>query len=138
MCVNHGCITKWCLPALLSIHSADQWDNVSFFAFIPATCTQEGAISVIDDVVLACVNGSSKSLCYADESDILSSLAEAACSRNGLQLDSKSKFETKTYTQSIMARSMRFVGACMDVCMCDHGFVERRAWNVEDDACTFD
>ena len=70
--------------------SVGQWNNVSFLAFIPATCTQEGAISVIDDVVLACVNGSSKSLCYADENDILSSLAEAACSRDGLQLDSKS------------------------------------------------
>ena len=137
MCVNHAYITKWCLPALLSSHLANQWDKESFLAFIPATCTEEGAISVIDDVVMACVNGSSRSVCYADESDILSSLAEASCSRDGLQLDSKSKFEWRTYVQSIMAKSMFFVGIHMGVYMCDQTFVGKRGWNVQSNACTF-
>ena len=66
----------------------DQWNDVAFLALTSAACNDEGAISAIDDVVIACVNGSTKSVCYGEGDDTLY-LAEAACSRKGLQLDSK-------------------------------------------------
>ena len=41
-----------------------------------------------DDVVIACVNGSIETVCYAENNDTLY-LAEVACRRKELQLDSK-------------------------------------------------
>ena len=82
---------------------ADQWNDVAFLALTSATCNDEGATSVIDNEVIACVNGSAKSVCYGEGNDTLY-LAEAACSRKGLRLDSKRKLKPPTQTQSLMVR----------------------------------
>ena len=77
---------------------ADQWNDVAFLALTLAACNDEGAISVIDNEVIACVNGSAKSVCYGEGDNDTLYLAEAACSRRGLRLDSKRKLKPPTQT----------------------------------------